>query len=225
MLARLRDIVGPNVPIVASLDLHANVTGRMLAMADALVAFRTYPHVDMADTGANAASLLERLLSGSGKLHRAAQRLPFLIPINGQCTLMQPAQGFYETLAQAEGGDVVSLSFAPGVPAADFPECGPVIWGYGETPQAANAAVEMLYNRMIAEEAEWEVPFLSPDDAVREAMRFAVGANRPVVIADTQDNPGAGGDSNTMGMLRALLRNSATAVSYTHLTLPTNREV
>jgi microcystin degradation protein MlrC len=56
LLARLRAIVGPELPIVASLDLHANVTHRMLREADALVAYRTYPHVDMADTGELAAS-------------------------------------------------------------------------------------------------------------------------------------------------------------------------
>src|SRR6201999_3370108 len=62
LLARIRAKVGPSVPVVASLDLHANVTERMLASADALVAYRTYPHVDMADTGARAERLLVRLL-------------------------------------------------------------------------------------------------------------------------------------------------------------------
>ncbi len=209
LLARLRDVIGPGVPLVASLDLHANVTERMLDAADALVAYRTYPHVDMAETGVRAAELLQPLLGRSIRWHVAARRLPFLIPINGMCTMLEPASGLYAALEDAERNAVVSLSFAPGFPAADFPECGPVIWGYGEDADAAEAAVQSLYDRMLAEEAAWEVPFLSPDDAVREAMRMAEGATRPVVIADTQDNPGAGGDSNTMGMLRALLRHGA----------------
>ncbi|MBP6778770.1 MAG: M81 family metallopeptidase, partial [Piscinibacter sp.] len=58
LLARVRRVVGPRVPVMASLDLHANVTARMLDAADALVAYRTYPHVDMADTGARTAHLL-----------------------------------------------------------------------------------------------------------------------------------------------------------------------
>ncbi|AOJ29553.1 M81 family metallopeptidase [Burkholderia seminalis] len=212
LLERVRAAVGPDVPVVASLDLHANVTARMLREADALVAFRTYPHVDMAETGARAAALLERLFdarAGRRPLHRAARRLPFLIPINGMCTLLEPARGMYARLAALETGAVASLSFAPGFPAADFPECGPVIWGYGDDAASAEAAVQALHDKMLADEAAWQVPFLSPDDAVREAMRLSEGAGKPVVIADTQDNPGAGGDSNTTGMLRALLRNGA----------------
>lgn len=208
VLARVREVVGAHVPIVASLDLHANVTEQMLSAADALVAYRTYPHVDMAETGARSAALLERLMKGE-TLHRASRRLPFLIPINGMCTMLEPARGMYERVAEVECGEVLSASFAPGFPAADFPECGPVVWAYGSTSGTANTAVEILYDNMIDNELEWRVPFLSPDDAVSEAIRLSKHAPRPVVIADTQDNPGAGGDANTMGMLRALVRHGA----------------
>jgi microcystin degradation protein MlrC len=209
LLARIRAKVGPSVPVIASLDLHANVTERMLASADALVAYRTYPHVDMADTGARAERLLVRLLDERKPLARAARRLPFLIPINGMCTMLEPARSMYEALGTLEQGPVVSLSFAPGFPAADFPECGPVIWGYGEEASAVRDAVDSLYDTMLRNEAQWAVPFLSPDAAVAEAIRLSATAQKPVVIADTQDNPGAGADSNTTGMLRALLDNGA----------------
>ena len=209
LLARIRAKVGPSVPVVASLDLHANVTERMLASADALVAYRTYPHVDMADTGARAERLLVRLLDEHKPLARAARRLPFLIPINGMCTMLEPARSMYEALGTLEQGPVVSLSFAPGFPAADFPECGPVIWGHGEEASAVRDAVDSLYDMMLRNEAQWAVPFLSPDAAVAEAIRLSATAQKPVVIADTQDNPGAGADSNTTGMLRALLDNGA----------------
>ena len=209
LLARIRAKVGPSVPVVASLDLHANVTERMLASADVLVAYRTYPHVDMADTGARAERLLVRLLEERKPLVRAARRLPFLIPINGMCTLLEPARSMYEALGTLEQGPVVSLSFTPGFPAADFPECGPVIWGYGKEASAVRDAVDSLYDTMLRNEAQWAVPFLSPDAAVTEAIRLSATAQKPVVIADTQDNPGAGADSNTTGMLRALLDNGA----------------
>jgi len=209
LLARIRAKVGPSVPVVASLDLHANVTERMLASADALVAYRTYPHVDMADTGARVERLLVRLLDERKPLVRAARRLPFLIPINGMCTMLEPARSIYEALGTLEQGPVVSLSFTPGFPAADFLECGPVIWGYGEEASAVRDAVDSLYDTMLRNEAQWAVPFLSPDAAVAEAIRLSATAQKPVVIADTQDNPGAGADSNTTGMLRALLDNGA----------------
>lgn len=208
LLQRVREQVGADMPIVASLDLHGNITRRMLDNATGLVAYRTYPHVDMAETGERTFELLSQVMQG-GVLYKTARALPFLIPINGMCTLLEPAKGMYEQLAALEGGPVSSLSFAPGFPAADFPECGALIWGYGRDALALEAAVDQLYEKMLAEEALWEVPFLCPNQAVQEAMRLSVGASRPVVIADTQDNPGAGGDANTMGMLRALLDNGA----------------
>ena len=213
LLARLRQILGPTVPIVVSLDLHANVTARMLENADGMVAYRTYPHVDMAATGRLAADFLKAFVAADGRIHRVSRRLPFLIPINGMCTLLEPARSAYRALEELETDEVLSLSFAPGFPAADFPECGPVVWGYGRSPEAAAAAVDALYQRFVAAEPDWAVPFLTPDEAVAEAIRLSSAADRPVVIADTQDNPGAGGDSNTTGMLRALVRQGATGAA------------
>lgn len=209
LLLRIRRIVGPHVPVVASLDLHANVTDLMLDNACAMVAYRTYPHIDMAETGVRAARLLSGLLAHRQPLERYRKRLPFLIPINGMCTLLEPAASTYTALEALEDGPNLSLSFTPGFPAADFPECGPVIWGYGTDAQHLEEAVSALYDKVLADEPQWEVAFLSPQAAVAEAIDLAASSTRPVVIADTQDNPGAGGDANTMGMLRALLEQNA----------------
>ncbi|MCC7286702.1 MAG: M81 family metallopeptidase [Burkholderiaceae bacterium] len=200
LLARLRAIVGPELPIVASLDLHANVTQRMLREADALVAYRTYPHVDMADTGERAADLLARRLRAGRREPLHARRLPFLIPINAQSTWMEPARALYDELGAIDREHGTVLSFCMGFPASDFDECAPMVWGHGER---AEAAVERLHAR-VAEPAQWRVPVLAARDAVAQAIALAERADKPVVIADTQDNPGAGGDSNTTGMLHAL---------------------
>lgn len=210
ILARVRRIVGDQMPVVVSLDLHANVTERMDKHASALVAYRTYPHVDMAETGERAARILERLVAEGRPLYSALRRAPFLIPVNGMCTLVQPARDMYSLLASLEDDAVVSLSFAPGFPAADFPECGPTICAYSFSKAAANRAADALFAKLVGDEARWDVPFLTPDEAAREAIEVSRTAGKPVVIADTQDNPGVGGDSNTMGMVRALLDNRAT---------------
>ncbi|QPS46344.1 M81 family metallopeptidase [Burkholderia humptydooensis] len=209
LLARMRRIVGGRMPIVVSVDLHANVTARMAAHASALVAYRTYPHVDMAETGERAAQVLERLVSAGRPLHCAMRRLPFLIPINAMCTRAEPASGAYRLLAQLERDGVVSMSFAPGFPAADFPECGPAVWAHAFDVDVAERAADALFAKLVGEEARWSVPFLTPDAAAAEAIRLSRTSTKPVVIADTQDNPGAGGDADTMGMVRALLRNGA----------------
>lgn len=210
LLRRIREVVGVDIPVVASLDLHANVTRAMLTHATALVAYRTYPHVDMAATGQKAYQLLtdavnNRLLLESG-------RIPFLIPINSMCTFMQPAQGIYRLLEELEQRPgVSSLSFAPGFPAADFPECGPVVWGYGSDAAAVASAISALHLAVCEAEPAWRVEFLQPDEAVALAQRLAQTASHPVIIADTQDNPGAGGSSDTTGILHALIAADADA--------------
>ncbi|HET7525987.1 MAG TPA: M81 family metallopeptidase, partial [Burkholderiaceae bacterium] len=205
LLARLRAIVGPELPIVASLDLHANVTHRMLREADGLVAYRTYPHVDMARTGERAVELLARRLRARHKEPLHARRLPFLIPLNAQSTLQQPAQGLYDELTALDRVHGTVLSFCMGFPAADFDECAPMVWGHGEH---AHDAVERLF-ASAAQPAPWRLEVLSAREAVSQAIALAQHADKPVVIADTQDNPGAGGDSNTTGLLHALLAQDA----------------
>jgi microcystin degradation protein MlrC len=210
ILARVRTIIGKDVPLVASLDLHANVTPEMIGHADALIAYRTYPHVDMADTGRAAARHLALLLETSQRFAKAFRQLPFLIPISWQCTNDQPTRGIYEKLAALESDAVPTLSFAPGFPAADFADCGPSVFAYGRTQADADAAADRIAALVESHEDDFDGRIYSPDEGVRHAMELAKTARKPIIIADTQDNPGAGGDSDTTGMLRALVRNNAT---------------
>jgi microcystin degradation protein MlrC len=205
LLGRLRALVGPELPIVASLDLHANVTRRMLLEADALVSYRTYPHVDMAATGELAAELLARRFRAGRREPVHARRLPFLIPLNAQSTWMEPAKTLYDELIALDREHGTVLSFCMGFPASDIAECAPMVWGHGE---AAERAVERLYAR-VAEPSLWQLEILPARDAAAQAVALAATSPKAVVIADTQDNPGAGGDSNTTGMLRALLAQGA----------------
>ena len=209
ILARVRRVIGNDIPLVVSLDLHANVTPEMVEHADALIAYRTYPHVDMADTGRAAARHLELLLNTRQKLAKAFRQLPFLIPISWQCTNDQPTRGIYERLAALESEAVPTLSFAPGFPAADFCHCGPSVFAYGKTQADADAAADTVAALVAGHEDDFDGRIYTPDEGVRHAMELAKSATKPIVIADTQDNPGAGGDSDTTGMLRALVRNNA----------------
>jgi microcystin degradation protein MlrC len=210
ILRRVRQAIGKDLPLVVSLDLHANVTPEMVEHADALIAYRTYPHVDMADTGRASAKHLELLLRSKQKLAKAFRQLPFLIPISWQCTNDQPTKSIYQELAAMESDAVPTLSFAPGFPAADFPDCGPSVFAYGRTQADADAAADAITTIIIGHEDDFDGRIYSPDDGVRYAMELAKTAQKPIIIADTQDNPGAGGDSDTTGMLRALVRNRAT---------------
>lgn len=210
LLARVRKVIGRDLPLVISLDLHANITRAMVEHADALVAYRTYPHIDMADTGRAAARHMALLLGTKRRFAKAFQQLPFLIPISWQCTDMEPCKSIYANLATLESEAVPTLSFAPGFPAADFPDCGPVVIAYGQTQADADGAANTVFKLVADQESAFDGRIFAPDEGVVHAMALATTARKPIVIADTQDNPGAGGDSDTIGMLRALLKNGAT---------------
>ena len=204
ILARVRRIVGPHVPIVASLDLHANVTQRMMALADGMVAYRTYPHIDMAATGTRAANLLLRLRERGAPLARAMRPLDFLTGLSSQSTFIEPGRRLYDLLDAIEREEDTVLSFTPGFPMADFPECQMAVFGYGADPARVQRAVDRLAGAIHDAEPEFALDLYTPDAAVaRAAQRGDVGA--PVVLADTQDNPGAGGNGDTTGLLAALL--------------------
>jgi microcystin degradation protein MlrC len=212
-LARVRKVIGKDLPLVVSLDLHANVSPEMMEHADALIAYRTYPHIDMADTGRACARHLALMLKTKAHFAKAFRQLPFLIPISWQCTNDQPTKGIYQKLAALESDAVPTLSFASGFPAADFRDCGPSVFAYGRTQADADAAADKLVALVESHEDDFDGRIYSPDDGVRLAMELAKSATRPIVIADTQDNPGAGGDSDTTGMLRALVRNKASGAT------------
>ena len=209
LLGRVRALVGADVPVVASLDFHSNTTPGMMEHASALVGYRTYPHIDMADTGRRTAEHLGRLLGGSGAVHRVFRQIPFMIPLTWQCTTSEPMRSIMAMRDELERGEVASLTVAAGFPAADIRHCGPSVFGYGRSRDAVERAVDALAGEIERREGEFEGVLHSPDDGVRRAIEIARNASRPVVIADTQDNPGAGGDSDTTGMLRALVRNDA----------------
>src|SRR6195256_3208837 len=161
ILARVRSVIGDDLPLVVSIDLHANVTPQMVEHADALIAYRAYPHIDMADTGRAAAKHLALLLNTRQKFAKAFRQLPFLIPISWQCTNDQPTKGIYQKLAALQSDAVPTLSFAPGFPAADFPHCGPSVFAYGRTQAEADAAAGQTAGLAASHEKQFERSHLS----------------------------------------------------------------
>lgn len=207
LLARVRGIVGPAVPIVVSLDMHANITKAMSEQADAMTVYRTYPHVDMAATGERCAPLMRALLAGR-RLYKAFRKLPFLIPLSAQCTDMEPFKSIYASLPGLTSDTVLSVDIASGFPAADIYECGPAVIGYGFDPASVDRCVDEVYARLEAAEPAFRNDLLPIDAAVARALEIG-RPGRPVVLADVQDNPGAGGSSDTTGILRALVEAGA----------------
>ncbi|MEM9043049.1 MAG: M81 family metallopeptidase [Pseudomonadota bacterium] len=199
LLRRIRDQMGDEIPIAITLDLHANLTEAIVERATTIAIFRTYPHLDMAATGARAVGQLMAAIVGEQPV-KELRRVPFLIPLHAQFTGDDPCRRLYR---QAEAMDA---ELTMGFPASDIEDTGPTILAFGKTAEDASAVADEMLGMVCEAELDFVTPLLLPDQAVIEAQRLPPG--RPVVIGDVQDNPGAGATSDTTGLLHALVRNA-----------------
>jgi microcystin degradation protein MlrC len=208
LLEALRGVIGPDVPMVATLDLHANATARMAANANALVAFRTYPHVDGYDRAVQAAALVQEALAGTKK-PRCLLSQPAMLEGADHGRTTQPGL-MRDLLAKADGYekeagiDVVSIQV--GFTWSDIPYTGPSI-AVSHEPQAqarakeiARALIDEIWRRRDETTADYRP--ISDGIAAARANRDGKG---PLVIADGTDNPGGGGYNDTTPVLQALI--------------------
>ena len=208
LLRRLRHLAGDKLPMVASLDLHANLTEQMVRHASAITIYRTYPHVDMAKTGARAFHALRHLLDG-GKLFSAFRQSPFLIPLQAQYSSAEPFRSLYASVEAVGPAAGEWAEMAAGFPAADIRDAGPSVLAYSETLEKAEVIADKIMSELKDSECRMDCSILKPKEAVREAIDINSKTDRAVVIADLQDNPGAGGTSDTVGILRVLVNEMA----------------
>jgi microcystin degradation protein MlrC len=207
-LQLLREHVGPHVPVVAVLDLHTNLSDRMTQALSGLVAYRTNPHNDLAERGAEAAALLLGMLhDGPGVVEKIT--LPLLAAATSQ--LIGPDTVYGQLVARAQAhvqGDVLNVSLCGGFALADAPKCGfsvAVTARHGQRTLAAQTAYT-LAGMVWAERARF-VSHLTP---MTQAVALATAAGQPgqsrIILADVGDNPGGGGSGNTTALLHALLQ-------------------
>ncbi len=214
LLRRVRAIVG-ELPLTISLDPHCNLTRQMVDLVDALVPFQTYPHVDMKEAGAQAMRLLLARIARGAPLARAFRQVNFFLPLTTQCTLVEPmAPVMTERTALAARSGVDELAFCFGFPYADFADCGAALAAYAGDQAQADAAADAFLAFINAREASFLLNVVPAEQAVRAAMGIAATAKKPVIVADTQDNPGGGGHGDTTGLLAEFIRQGATGVVF-----------
>lgn len=210
LLARLRQRVGPDVPIFATLDLHANVTDAMARHANALIAYRTYPHVDHVERATQAAELMRRTLKGEIHPVSAVARLATLDALDHGRTHADPrdAGPMDRVLAMAgarEGKDgILAVSVHAGFQSADIHDSGPSVAVSADGDAAkARALAESLMKEVWKTRGESTVPHDTIEAAIAEARRG--GGEKPLVLADFTDNPGGGGYGDATRLLGAMI--------------------
>ncbi len=207
LLSQLRDRVGPVVPIGVTLDLHANVTDRMAALADVMVSYRTYPHVDAYHVGTEVADLIARTLEGEIRPRTLVARGPMLDGADhGRTTAPGPMTEALALAKQFESEpSVLAISINAGFPWADIRDTGPsvVVVGNGENSNHAEIA-SVIIEHIYKNRERTTIETVSVADAVAR-MRKRGKKGCPIVVADFADNPGGGGYGDATGLLKGML--------------------
>ncbi|MCB1234428.1 MAG: M81 family metallopeptidase [Verrucomicrobiae bacterium] len=201
-LSRLRESVGPACPIVATLDPHANLSPKMVAATDALIAYRTNPHLDQLETGLRAAALLARTLAGEIRPVQAAAYPPMAINIQRQQTAEPPLRELYDLAAayRAER-EILSDSLILGFPYADVPEMGSAtLVVTDDDPALAEVVARELALEMWERRESFEPAFTDVESAVTSAM---AGRER-ITFLDMGDNVGGGGPGDATWLFAEL---------------------
>jgi len=222
ILRRIRAVLGPDFPLVVTLDHHANVSERMAQESTALVIYKTNPHVDQRERGLQAAALLTRTIRGEVRPTQALAKPPLIVNILHQNTSRDPMRRILEEARRLEERpEILAANVAAGYPYADVPEMGPsVVIVTDGAPSLAEAEAQRLADQLWAVRDQLIIgppelasegargPTSLPDaaEAVRQAKE---SAERPVVLVDLGDNIGGGSPGDSTFLLQELLAQGA----------------
>jgi len=208
ILRRVRKAVGPGVPLMVTLDYHANMTQEMIRWPDAIIGYDTYPHIDQAERGLEAAHVMRRVLQEGLQPKLALARRPLLPHILRQLTGKPPMSDAIALAHELEQRpEIVSVSVAAGFPYCDVPDAGFSVYAVAHNDaeaalQAANQVADAVWKRR----AEFQMSLPLAEEAVRQALDEQRGLT---VLVDVGDNLGAGTPGDGTVLLTELLKQGA----------------
>lgn len=204
VLEIVREVLGPDKPVILTLDLHANITEAMVRHATAIVGYHTYPHIDMFETGRKAARLLLRTLKSKCKPVMRQVKLPLIVNAENSASESGPFARLMRLAEAAESaGEAEAISLFPVQPWMDIDEMGSTVVvvtnkdAGGARKQARNLAAKWWKSRK-----EFEPQLLAPEVAIAKAIEMESG---PVVLAESSDSTGSGSPGDSTGVLKYLV--------------------
>jgi len=211
IIRRVREALGPQTPLVVTLDFHTNVSPKMVDGCDALVVYKTNPHVDQRQRGLQAARLLRRIMDGEARPAQALAKPPMVWNILHQNTAAEPLRSVMADAASLEERPgILAANVAAGYPYADVEEMGPsvVIVADGDS-ELARAEAERLAGRLWELRDRIAIELPGPEEAVARAIR---SERPPVVLVEMGDNIGGGSPGDSTSLLAELVRQGARGV-------------
>jgi microcystin degradation protein MlrC len=208
LLKRVREVVGPKVPIIITLDLHGLISKLMVDNCDAIFGYDTNPHIDMYERGVEAAETIIKTIKGEVKPVVAFKKLPMLPPTINQRTTEGPMVKLLKKARRYEESDkVLNVCIFPAFPYADVERVGSAVVAVTDADRElaqriSNELGEAMFNRR----EEFLKPLTSIEDAVNRAIAAPEG---PIILADVADNPGGGSPGDGTEILRELIKREA----------------
>jgi microcystin degradation protein MlrC len=209
----VRELVGPNVPVIATLDLHANCSQRMVDAVDVLVGYLTNPHVDMEERGVEAAAIVHEMWGGM-KPSAAFVKLPLMPPSITQNTDAGPYADILRYGQLKKTAEIVNVTVLSGFTNGDTPKNGMSVVVTSRNGEAtAQAVARDIATAAWADRHRYVPDMTSLEDAVALAVKTGRDPALPAqLLADVADNPGGGGRGNTTWILKALVEAKAEGV-------------
>lgn len=204
VLAQLRTLVGPHIPIVASLDLHANVTQQMATSANALVGYHTAPHIDQSDTGARGMTLLLKMLNQEASPTMALVQIPMILPPENGRTTDGPFSKIMDKVKVLEQSpNILAASAYPVQPWMDLPEMGCSVLVVANNNQSlAQNEAQSLAQDFWQQRKKFTQDLVAPANIIEQALR---DPNGPYIISDSADSPSSGAPGDSTTFLKACL--------------------
>lgn len=222
LLSEIRNLLGPDIPVSCTLDMHANVSERMLSHTPLFFGFKTYPHIDMYEQGVRAAQALLRILDTKQPVYASFRKLAMMPPSVNMRTDEGPMADLVKAAKAAEEGDgILSASILGGFPYCDIPEVGASVivvsvdWLKGEA--VAGDLARQFWDqrqRFLLDLPDVETAVSEALQAIESQQRMPGQYRKPIALADMADNPLSGGTGDTTALLRALLEREADGVLF-----------
>jgi microcystin degradation protein MlrC len=202
LITEVRRLVGPDVPILVTLDLHGNITPTMIERADVLLGCHLYPHTDMYERGVEAVELAQKIVQGTFRPVMHLTKLPMIVPAS--TTFLSPARDINELCWEWEAGPgVVDVAFFHGFPYTDVPDVAVTVVAVADgDADLARRASEDIARQLWERRDQFRASLPNVREAIRQALDTDGG---PVVIAETSDNAGGGAAGDGTHLLRAML--------------------
>lgn len=209
LLRRFRQVVGSTLPIMLTLDLHANVSSSIICETNATVIYRSNPHLDQYERGLEVANLMARTLDGHIQPVQALETPPLLINISKQYTQQSPAFELYEDAREVmTWPGILSASVAMGFCFADVETMGASFLVVADKDRKlARAGAQWMAQRAWQRRSEFVGQLVSPADAVRQAIESPVA---PIVLMDVGDNVGGGSAGDSAVLLAEVMKQKGT---------------